>query len=74
MDIWEAMERSAVSVLEREVANTPPDREALEKALHLFAIGKNKDPHIPASPLDILGDADLANLVNALLSGNQIGA
>ena len=73
MDIREAFERGAVAVLEQEVAKQPIDRDALTKALHLFAIGKNRDPHVPMPPLDILTDTQLIEMVRALLEGNHIG-
>lgn len=60
-------------VLEQEVAKTPVDRDALERGLRLFAVGKNKDPHIPVPPLDVFDDATLVGVVTALLSGNKIG-
>jgi hypothetical protein len=74
MDIWEAQERGAVLVLEREITKTPVDRGAIERALHLFAIGKNKNPSVPVPPLNVFDDATLVGFVNALLSGNTVGA
>lgn len=73
MDIWEAFERAAIAVLEREVAKTPVDRTAIVNGLHLFTIGKNKDPHAPPPPLEMLTDDELTNIVRALLAGNQVG-
>lgn len=61
-------------VLEREVTKTPVDRGAIERALRVFAIGKNKDPSVPLPPLDLFDDGTLVRMVNALLSGNTVGA
>lgn len=74
MNIWEAQERGAVLVLEREVTKTPVDRGAIERALRLFAIGKNKNPSVAVPPLDVFDDATLVGFVSALLSGNTVGA
>jgi hypothetical protein len=74
MDMWEAFERAAVAALEQEVAKQPIDRDAMAHALHLFAIGKNRDPHIHLPPLDILTDVQLTEMVRALLEGNRVGA
>jgi hypothetical protein len=74
MDIWEAQERGAVLVLEREVTKTAVDRGAIERALRLFAIGKNKNTGVPVPPLDMFDDATLVGFVNALFNGNTVGA
>jgi hypothetical protein len=73
MDMWEALEQGAALVLEREVSRKPIDRHALERALHVFAIGKNRDPQMLVPVLDLIDNATLVGFVNALLSGNKVG-
>lgn len=69
MDLWEGMRQAAIEVLQEGVGGETFDRARVIHALHLYAIGVNKDPHIPMPPLDILDDRQLKEMVEALLAG-----
>lgn len=69
MDLWASFESSALMVLEREVEKSPVDRSMLERGLHLLAIAKSQDPNAPLPPLDVFTDAELTEMVGALLKG-----
>ncbi len=60
-------------VLEREVKKSPVDRSMLEWGLHLLAIAKSQDPNAPLPPLDVFTDAELTEMVGALLKGEHYG-
>lgn len=58
-------------VLEREVKKSPVDRSMLERGLHLLAIAKSQDPNAPMPPLGVFTDAELAEMIEAMLKGES---
>lgn len=73
-DTWSAIEESALAVVAAVARRTPLDRGELKRALHVFAIAKNRDLDQTLPDMTVFTDAQLVEMVDALVRGNHLGA
>lgn len=72
-DPWIAIEESALAVVAEVVKRKPLDRAELHRALHVFAIAKNRDLKQGLPDMSLLSDDQVVSMVEALIRGNQLG-
>ncbi len=72
-DPWIAIEENALAAVAEAVKRRPLDRAELQRALHVFAIAKNRDLEQGLPDMSVLDDEQLVGMVDALIRGNQLG-
>lgn len=72
-DPWIAIEESALTVVAEVVKRRPLDRAELQRALHVFAIAKNRALQRTVPNISVLSDDELVRVVEALVRGNPLG-
>jgi hypothetical protein len=72
-DPWIAIEESALAVVAAVAQRRPLDRGELERALHVFAIAKNRDLGQMLPDMTVFTDDQVVEMVGALVRGNHLG-
>ena len=72
-DPWIAIEEQALRAVAEITNRKPLDRAELQRALHVFAIAKNRDLEQTLPDMSVFDDQQLVAMVEALVQGNQLG-
>jgi len=72
-DPWIAIEENALEAVAEVVKRRPLARAELQRALHIFAIAKNRDLEQILSDMSVLDDEQLVRMAEVLVRGNQLG-
>jgi hypothetical protein len=68
LDLWQAMERGGAIELRDALAEQRLDRDRVHKAMHLIAIGKNRNASVPMPSFGGFEDRWVRQIAEATLS------